>query len=135
MLAIGIPGPGEFLLKEGPGLKRGRTLMVEIAEIEELVAAKMASFDDPRLKLWRELACGKQVGDMTEGINAMHVRLSGQGEDWANQNFIRYGKRNLANAEVLSSQGKGYRIERDFVEGVAIVREFIEDGRWQEEPT
>lgn len=128
--------PGEFLLRDGIGLKRGKTLKVEVSEIQELVTARFASFDDPRLKLWRELACGKQVGDLTEGINAMHLRLR-ESADWASQNFIRYGKRNLAHAGVLevSGSGKGYRVAMDFVEGVPIVQRFIDAGNWQEEPT
>jgi hypothetical protein len=123
---------GEFAMKDGIGIKRGKTLLVMPGEVNELVARQSEKFDDRRMMLWKDVSNGYEVGKRVRGI----VSFLRDHPEY-DQHFVKFGYRNLAVSGVLeppSGQGTGYKVVIPFLEGIPIVRKFIADGLWKEQP-
>ena len=128
--------PGEFLMRgEAKGLLSGKTLLVKRDEIDDLLASKLANFKDHRLQLWRTISLGRKTGNTVAGINATKSALHEENE-WVTQPFVQCAYRNYSLAGMLKAPSKGgsYRLKVEFVEGVEILKEYLEEKKWQEDP-
>ena len=126
---------GEFLLKEGIGIKRGRTMRVRAGEIDGVLVERFNNLDDDRLKLWRVLSSGKVVGDSVDGADKAY-RENTDEYGWR-QTWVRDAYGHFREAGVLEHSGqRGARhtVAVPFVEGAARLQQYIDGGRWGEEP-
>ena len=124
--------PGEFVLKDGLGIKRGQTLLVGPDESEEVILRRISNFKDKRLQLWKDVAAAKRVGDGVTGINRMYEAKRPQYD----LDFVRYGYRHLHYAGVLDPPVKGgrSRIRVAFLEGIPLIQQYIEAEKWTGAP-
>jgi hypothetical protein len=126
--------PGEFLLKDGIVLKRGRALRVKHGEQQTVVARNLEGelASDKRLALWQTIAVGLEIGSRVPGIQ----RTYKSNKKWG-QVFVSHAYRHLANIGALRPPGKrgeGYRIAVAFMDAIPLIQEYIEGGKWQGEP-
>ena len=124
--------PGDFVLKDGLGIRRGRTLLVDPSESEEVIMRRISNFKDPRLQLWKDVAAAGRVGDTITGINRLYEAKRPQYD----LDFVRYGYRHLHYAGTLDPPVKGgaFRIKVSFLEGIPLIRRYIEAEKWAGAP-
>ena len=124
--------PGEFVLKDGLGIRRGRTLLVGPDESEEVILRRISNFKDPRLQLWKDVAAAKRVGDTIIGINRLYEAKRPRYD----LDFVRYGYRHLHYAGVLDPpvRGGAFRIRVSFLEGVPLIQQYIDAKKWTGAP-
>jgi hypothetical protein len=135
---------GEFILDEMSRPKRGKSLLVQPGEIDELVAAEISDFSDWRYRLWKEIAANRRVGDKATGQTdafknvrgSMTRQVDGKTRDVI-QADIRHAYRNYYAAGVLvgpAKKGGNSKIGCALVDGVLKLKQFIGSGQWQDHP-
>lgn len=123
---------GEFILKDGLNITRGRSLQVHRSEIDLVLMKHVSGFKEKPLKLWKVLAVGRRIGDTVPGVKKTYEAHRKFG-----QNFVKFGYRHLALAGVLippKARGESNRIAVEFLAGIPLIKQYMEADKWTGEP-
>lgn len=128
---------GEFLLREPgkPGLIKGHAMLVDIpAEIDRVVYGILdrAIEDDIRLRLFREVTEGREVCEAIVGMNKVYKSMG------MSLHEVKVAYRHFALAGAFeppkTEKGSSYHLLVPYEEGFTMVRRYIEEGNWHNDP-
>jgi len=128
--------PGEFIMRQ-PGSRQlihGQAMLVNLpGDIDKVVWACLGDGADSdwRVKLLWDAASQKLAGGKVDGIQKMR-KAGTYGQD-----VLEAAYRNYALAGAFTAperRGEGYILSADFPTAVGLVKNYIADGSWQQDP-
>ncbi len=117
---------GDFLVREGLRLKRGRTLRSSLAEVDAALMAQIDTWDGPLFTFYKAIAGGRQKGDSVPGQSRAYDENRTQ--EWCTQPFVRDAYKRFIKSGILSEprRGSASRLLVPFIEGIHTLKK--EDG-------
>ena len=134
--------PGEFLLRDPDRRGRlvfGRSFEVKQSEIDAIVFKYIEALghEDDRLKLLSLCTANLDVGASLPGVRIMAGTLKENGQMNLKQDQVSAWYRNYALAGAFTPpqrKGQSYKLKVPQVEAMALVRQYLLQGQWKQDP-